>query len=103
MDRGNYAQISASTIAVDWITEFDSRSINESFLYLLDILRTLIDRYVPVARQNHVPAWMRGPSHYLAREKAAKGRVYKECRREFGSNYELSAAALADFISKLSL
>ena len=41
--RGNYARISASTIAVDWIMEFDDRIINESFLYLLDILQTLID------------------------------------------------------------
>ena len=78
--RGNYAQISASIIAVDWITEFDGRSINENFLYLVDILQTLIDRYVPVARQNHVHAWMRGPPCHLARKKAAKWRVYKECR-----------------------
>ena len=96
--RGNYTQISASIIAVYWITEFDGKSINESFLYFVDILQTLVDRYVLVARQNHVPAWMRDLPRHLAREKAAKWRVYKECRREFGRNHELSAAALADFI-----
>ena len=42
---------------------------------------------------------MRGPPRHLAREKAAKWRLYKECRREFGRNHELSAAALAEFIS----
>ena len=45
--------------------------------YLVDILQTLIDRYVPVARQNHVPAWMKGPPSHLVWEKAAKWRVYK--------------------------
>ena len=46
---------------------------------------------------------MRGPSRHLAREKAAKWRVYKECRREFSRNHEFSAAALTDFIGELLL
>ena len=45
---------------------------NESFLDLVDILQTLIDRYVPVARQDHVTTWIRGAPRHLDREKAAK-------------------------------
>ena len=34
--------------------EFEVKSINERFLYFVDILQTLIDRYVHVARKDHV-------------------------------------------------
>ena len=45
-----------------------------------------------------MPAGIRGLPRHLVREKPAKWRVYKECRREFGRNHNLSTAALADFI-----
>ena len=87
---------------MDWATEFESRSIDDCFLYFVAFLQSLIDIYIPVGGWGVGPAWMRGPPRYLAREKAAKWSEYKLCRRVYGRNHEVSIVALTEF-SKFSL
>ena len=53
--KGDYAKISASILAIDWVSEFDGRSMNDAFLYLVEILQSLVDRFVPVSNQTRVP------------------------------------------------
>ena len=43
--KKNYAQISENTWAVDWITEFEGRSLNRCYLYLVSFVQTLVDRW----------------------------------------------------------
>ena len=95
--KEDFAKPSAIILAVDWFFEFGGRSINEDFLYLLGILQSLIERFVPVSIQAHVPICLRGPPSWLAREKASRWKVYKEVRREYGRHHDLASVALDAF------
>ena len=35
--------------------EFDGRSVNDCFQYLVGVVQALVDRYVPISSQTHVP------------------------------------------------
>ena len=48
----------------------DQSSVDEAFMYLVGILPSLVERFVPVSNQTHVPIWMRGSPSWLARGKA---------------------------------
>ena len=52
--------------------------MNDAFLYLVEILQSLVDRFVPVSNQTRVPIWMRGPPSCLAKEKVQDGRGTKK-------------------------
>ena len=82
---------------MDWATEFNGRSNNDCFLYLVAFLQSLIDRYILVGRREVGPAWMRAPPRYLARDKAVKRSEYKHCRRVYGRKHEVSIVALTKF------
>ena len=79
------------------VFEFDGRSVNYDFLYFVGVLQALLDRYVPISSQIHVPVWMKDPPRWLAREKAVRWKEYKEVRRQFGRNHDLAAVALNSF------
>ena len=65
--KGNYAELSNSILAVDWLFEFDGRSVNNCFLYLVGVLQALVDKYVPISNQIHVPVWLKGPPRWLCK------------------------------------
>ena len=56
--KEDYAKLPASISAVDWFFEYDGRSVNNCFLYLVEILQALIDRYVSVSSLTHVATCM---------------------------------------------
>ena len=95
--RLDYARLSTSILAVDWLFAFNGRPINYCFVHLAAVLLAFVDRFVSVSSQASVPIWMKGPPRCLAREKAAKWKVYKKIRREFGRNHKLAVAALDAF------
>ena len=43
MEPGKLSIDFSNILAVDWATEFDSRSINDYFLFLVSLLQSLID------------------------------------------------------------
>ena len=79
--KGNYARLSTSILAVDWLFEFDGRPVNDCFVYLAAVLLAL-DRFVPASSQASVPIWMKCPPRCLAREKLLNGR----CGRKLGES-----------------
>ena len=95
--KGDYAKLSANILPVDWFLEFDGRSVNDAFLYLVGILQSLVERFVPVRKQTHVPIYMRSPPSWLAREKALRWREYTEVKRKYGRHHDLASVALDAF------
>lgn len=41
--NGNYTQISAYILSIDWITDLEGRSVNSCFLYLASIVQFQVD------------------------------------------------------------
>ena len=58
--KEDHARFFASTLAVYWLFEFDGRPIND-FVYLVEVLLALVDRFVPVSSQTYVAVWMKSP------------------------------------------
>ena len=56
--KGDYTKLSGSILAVNF--EFNDRSVNNCFLYLVGVLQASVDRCVPISSQTHVPVWMKG-------------------------------------------
>ena len=43
--KGDYARLSTSILAVDWLFEFSGSPINDCFVYLVAVLLALVDRF----------------------------------------------------------
>ena len=85
--RGQYSMINNILSNIDWDLELFQLSAQEAFVKLLSILESLVDEYIPRARQGNrrrkVP-WKSNPPSSLKRRRKTAWEKYKELRSKLG-------------------
>ena len=95
--RGKYSRINDFILDTDWDFEFEGLDLDGQVRRLNDLLRTLVQLYVPLMReQNPKNSRSRPPAHLLRRRKRS-WEHYMQARRAHGRNSLAASCALHDF------
>ena len=79
--KEDYARLSSSISAVDWLFEFDGRSINDLCILQQFPWHWWIDLSQSAVELLFLLVWIKSlPRYYSARDKAARWKVYKEVK-----------------------
>ena len=97
--KGRYDIMATILDGVDWESELEDFTPNFQYNILLQILKPMIDRYVPVAsfgKRLSTP-WNRNPPRHLTREKSNLWFHYKSVRQSLGRRHPDSLLAWSRF------
>ena len=86
--KGNYNQIRSYLAGIDWDYEFMHLEVDEKFVRLLDLIRPLINRFVPIKSYDNSihPAWPVKCPHSIVRRRKDLWCQYKVVRSTHGRN-----------------
>jgi hypothetical protein len=100
--RGKFSEINEHLSDIDWVFEFQERSVNDMFSRFQEIICSLVERYVPLWRDDLVPrSSVRIPAG-LRNERRVAWLSYKSLRRQFGRHSGEALDAL-EIYSSLNL
>ena len=82
--KGNYAAIGEAIRRVDWNFNLAFKSANDCFHILKMFLMSLIERFVPLSRNNAETPWRVHPPKSLKQLKRNSWEAYRKVRGEHG-------------------
>ena len=94
--KGRYNAISVALNQYDWKYEFKYFSVNDNYEILLDILKSLLERYIPVGNEKIVP-WAVKPPRSMLRLRSQLWTDFKTARRRFGRHDNHTLQCLKSF------
>ena len=82
----------------EWESELAGQTSHQQYEKLLNILNSLVDRYIPTVPCNiSSTPWSKNPPRALTREKSVRWGTYKDCRRQLGRRHPDTLTAWRNF------
>ena len=97
--KGRYDIMAGVLSGIDWEGELLNLPVELQYKKILDILKSLTDRYVPLSppdKSDRVP-WSKNPPRSLQREKSKLWSLYKSARNAHGRNSPIAGSAYLKF------